>query len=108
MLPMYAAKFLRNFVFWYAVEKLFMTNIGFGSESIALMVALYSAMSILMEVPSGILADRWSRKGVLVLASLSLALSSLIGGLSYDVPIYLVSAVLWGFLMPLHRAQMMQ
>lgn len=97
MVPMYAAKFLRNFVFWYAVEKLFMTSIGFGSESIALMVALYSAMSILMEIPSGILADRWSRKGVLILATVSLGASSLVGGLSYDVPVYLLSAILWGF-----------
>lgn len=96
-MPMYAAKFLRNFVFWYAVEKLFMTSIGFGSESIALMVALYSAMSILMEIPSGILADRWSRKGVLILATVSLGASSLVGGLSYDVPVYLLSAILWGF-----------
>ncbi len=94
---MYVAKFLRNLVFWYAVEKLFMVSIGFTNETIAVMVAVYAAMSVLMEVPSGILADRWSRKGVLALAALSLTLSSLIGGLSHGVVVYLISAVLWGF-----------
>lgn len=97
MIPMYVAKFLRNLVFWYSVEKVFMMTIGFTNESIGLMVALYSATSILMEVPSGILADRWSRKGVLSLAAISLLISSLIGGISSGVVIYLVSSVLWGF-----------
>lgn len=94
---MYFAKFLRNFVFWYSVEKVFMVSIGFNNESIALMVAVYSTMSVLMEIPSGILADRWSRKGVLMLASLSLSISSLIGALSYNVPVYLICAIFWGF-----------
>ncbi len=94
---MYAAKFLRNIVFWYAIEKLFMVSIGFTDETIALMVAVYAAMSVLMEVPSGILADRWSRKGVLALAAVSLTISSIIGGASHSVIIYLISATFWGF-----------
>lgn len=60
------------------------------------MVAVYAAMSVLMEVPSGVLADRWSRKGVLALGAACLALSSLLGGLSYGLPLYILS-VLWGF-----------
>lgn len=94
---MYVAKFLRNIVFWYSVEKLFMGSIGFNNEAIALMVALYSATSILMEIPSGILADRWSRKGVLALAATSLLISSVVGGLSNDMTVYLISAIFWGF-----------
>ena len=82
MLPMYIAKFFWNLVFWYSIEKLFMVSIGFNSETIALMVAVYAAMSVLMEIPSGILADRWSRKGVMALAAICLLISSLLGGLS--------------------------
>lgn len=74
-----------------------MVSIGFNNESIAFMVAVYAAMSVLMEVPSGVLADRWSRKGVLALGALCLAISSLVGGLSYAIPLYLVSAIFWGF-----------
>ena len=96
LLPLYIGTFLQGMVFWYAVEKLFMVSIGFDSGSIGLMVALYSAISIVMEVPSGIIADRWSRRGVLILASISLAISSAIGGLSDTVAIYLISAAFWG------------
>ena len=97
LLPLFVAKFLLNFVFWYSIEKLFMTSIGFDVALIGVMVAVYSAMSVTMEVPSGILADRWSRKGVMILAALSLAISAAVGSLSYSVPIFLISAVFWGF-----------
>ncbi len=97
MVPMYIAKFLWNLVFWYSVEKLFMVSIGFNNETIAVMVAVYAGMSVLMEVPSGVLADRWSRKGVLALGALCLAISSVVGGLSHSLPIYIISAIFWGF-----------
>lgn len=51
---------------------------------------------LLVETPSGILADRWSRKGVLILASIALAISSLITGFSQTQVIYLISSLLWG------------
>ena len=49
------------------------------------MAAAYAAVVPILEVPSGILADRWSRRGVLMAASAALALSALIGGLSHNV-----------------------
>lgn len=73
-----------------------MTTIGFDMASIGMMAALYSVVSVSLEIPSGILADRWSRKGVMILAAIALALSGLVGGLSYTVPIFLISAIFWG------------
>lgn len=96
LLPLYGASFFQSFVLWYAIEKLFMVSIGFNSTTIGLMIAVYSIMILLSETPSGILADRWSRKGVLIIASILLALSSLIGGLSTNIPMYLLCAALWG------------
>lgn len=96
LLPLYIAGFFHSFVLWYTIEKLFMQSIGFDNTMIGFMVALYSAVMLLVEVPSGILADRWSRKGVLIIASVCLSLSALLGGLSHDIGLYLFSAVLWG------------
>jgi MFS family permease len=59
------------------------------------MAAVYAVVVPLLEVPSGVLADRWSRRGVLILASIAAILSVLIGGLSQSVAVYMVSA---GFL----------
>jgi MFS family permease len=72
LFPLYIAAFFHGFVLWYAIEKLFMRQIGFDDAGIGVMVAAYCALMVIAETPTGILADRWSRKGVLVLARLAL------------------------------------
>ena len=72
-----------------------MTSIGFSPASVGAMAAVYAVVVPVLEVPSGVLADRWSRRGVLILASIAAILSVLIGGLSQSVAVYMVSA---GFL----------
>lgn len=74
-----------------------MVGIGFDSATIGLMIAVYSTVILLFEIPSGILADRWSRKGVLVLSGITLASSALLGGLSTTVPMYIAAMAIWGF-----------
>ena len=95
LLPLYAAVFLQNLALWVPIEKLFMTTIGFSPASIGVMAAVYAVVVPVLEVPSGVLADRWSRRGVLILASIAAILSVLVGGLSQSVAVYMVSA---GFL----------
>lgn len=94
--PLYAAVFLQSFALWVAIEKLFMTSIGFDAAAIGVMAALYAAVVPMLEAPSGILADRWSRRGVLAIATVALVVSVTIGGLSQNVSTYLVSALFLG------------
>src|SRR5207248_9088308 len=82
--------------FWVPVEKLFLSHIGFTAATVGLLAATYAAVVPFLEIPSGILADRWSRRGVLIAANIALGGSALAGGLSTDVPTYLVSALLLG------------
>jgi predicted MFS family arabinose efflux permease len=94
--PIYVAAFLQSVALWVPIEKLFMTDIGFDNGSVALMAAAYAAVVPFLEVPSGILADRWSRRGVVVLAQAALIVSVLIGGLSTNVGMYIVAALFLG------------
>jgi MFS family permease len=94
--PLYLATVLQGVILWVPVEKLFMTEIGFDARSVGILAAVYAAVVPFLEVPSGILADRWSRRGVLVIASLALMASELVGGLSTNVGTYLASALLLG------------
>jgi MFS family permease len=96
LLPVYAAAFLQNVALWVPIEKLFMTDIGFDNGSVAVMAAAYAAVVPLLEVPSGILADRWSRRGVVLLAQAALIISVLVGGLSSNVATYIVAALFLG------------
>jgi MFS family permease len=60
------------------------------------MAAAYAAVVPLLEVPSGILADRWSRRWVMILGCVALMASSLIGGLSHSVISYVIGAMVLG------------
>ena len=97
LLPLQIGLALQGLILWVPIEKLFMTDIGFDPASVGAMAAAYAAVVPLLEVPSGILADRWSRSWVLVLACVALMASSLIGGLSNNVITYVIAAMVLGF-----------
>jgi MFS family permease len=96
LLPLYLATFLAGAALWVPVEKLFLDGIGFDATSIGIMAAVYAAVPPLIEIPSGILADRWSRRGVLILSSVAAAMTALVGGVSTNFATYLVSAMFLG------------
>jgi predicted MFS family arabinose efflux permease len=91
--PLYVGTALQGFLLWVPVEKLFMTEIGFTAATVGVMAAAYAALVPVVELPSGILADRWSRRNVLVVACLALVATALLGGLATTVPWYVLSMV---------------
>jgi MFS family permease len=96
LMPLYAAAFFLGIPFWYAIEKIFMIGIGFNTASIGVMVVVMSVVMLAVETPSGILADRWSRKGVMILGCLALLVSGVVGAISFNEPMYILSTVFWG------------
>jgi MFS family permease len=94
--PLLVASFFQGFVLWYAIEKLFMRSIGFNDAQIAIAAIIISAVMLVLQVPSGILADRWSRKGMLIVASIALGVNSAACGLSHSVVSYMFAVSLWG------------
>ncbi len=94
--PLYAAQFLQGFVLWYAIEKFFERSIGLNDADISAIVVIFTAAMMVANVPFGVLADRWSRKGMLVFSELMLVASSVVGGVSHSFWQYAVSGVLWG------------
>jgi MFS family permease len=94
--PLQVGVALQSMLLWVPVEKMFMTQIGFDAATIGLVAAVYAAVAPVLEVPFGILADRWSRTGMIILATMALAASSLVGGLSTTPATYVGSAVLLG------------
>jgi predicted MFS family arabinose efflux permease len=94
--PLHFAVLLQGMSLWVPVEKLFLNEIGFDAASVGLMAAAYAAVVPIVEIPSGILADRWSRRGVLVVSSVALVLSAVLGGFAHDVPTYILSMLALG------------
>lgn len=96
LLPLFIAAFSQGLVLWAPIEKVFLKSLGFDQAALGLMAACYASLIPLLDLTSGILADRWSRKGVLILATVASMLNALLGGLSHDVPTYLVSTLFFG------------
>lgn len=106
LLPLYVAAALQNFSLWVPIEKLFMSEIGFDAATVGVMAAAYAAVVPILEVPSGILADRWSRRGVLIVANLALMASALIGGVSQNVATYVAGAMVLGVFFAMNSGTM--
>jgi predicted MFS family arabinose efflux permease len=106
LMPLYVAAALQNMFLWVPVEKLFMNEIGFDAATVGLMAAAYAALVPIVEIPSGVIADRWSRRGVLMIAGLSLAVSTLVGGLSHNVPTYIAGAMVLGVYFAMYSGTM--
>src|SRR5688500_2756179 len=94
--PLVVAAFFGGVALWVPIEKLFLDEIGFTPQTIGMMAAAYAAVVPILEIPSGILADRWSRRGVLLIGNAGAFASVLVGGLSTNVVTYIVAALLLG------------
>lgn len=66
----YVFQFLFDFILIYAVEKLFFLDRGINLTQIGILLTLWSAMTIIFEIPTGIIADRWSRRKMLILSGI--------------------------------------
>ena len=94
--PLYATGFIHSFVLWYSIEKLFMRSVGLNDYLITIATLVYIVVMMVANIPLGVLADRWSRKGVLYIATCALIGSSLVCGLSHGLAMYATGISVWG------------
>jgi MFS family permease len=55
---------------YYPLYALLFLDTGLSGAQVSMLFALWSVTGLLAEVPAGVLADRWSRRGVVVLGGL--------------------------------------
>jgi MFS family permease len=93
---LYFANFFMGLLFWYGIEKLFMQSIGIDATHIGLIIAASLGFTLLLDIPAGIVADRWSRKGVLVLSLVAMIFCCLILGNASGFISYLIGYSIFG------------
>jgi len=93
----YAINFCIGFIFWYGIEKLFLTQyLHLNASVIAYIIIVYGLIQIFLNIPTGALADRWSRKGMISVALIILLISTAILGTSHSLAQYLIGTFGWG------------
>ncbi|MGH3565958.1 MAG: MFS transporter [Pseudonocardia sp.] len=80
----------------YPLYALLFADTGLSVAQISALFAIWSAVGVLAEVPSGVLADRFSRRGCLVAAGLLQAIGYVGWILLPGFPGFAVGFVLWG------------
>lgn len=97
ILKLYFASFFMGLIFWYGVEKLFMQSIGLDATQIGVIIAAVLGFNFLFDIPSGIVADRWSRKGVLILSLAAMIVCcTILGNASGFIPYLIGYGIFYG------------
>lgn len=85
---LYAYKFMGQCLPIYAFYTILFIERGMSITDIAVLMALWSGFTIVFEIPSGVLADRWNRRNML-------AIAAGVQGLCFLIWFY--SHTFWGF-----------
>ncbi len=93
---LYLSNFLTGMVFWYGIEKLFMNSIGIDTIGIGIATAFISFFNLIFDIPAGIVADKWSRKGMLVVSAVALIAASITLGESHGLLQYIIGYAFYG------------
>lgn len=92
----YLYKLFENFVPVYPVYLLLFEQRGIPVSDISLLLSIWSLSVVLLEVPSGILADYWSRKHMIVLAALFKAIGYGLWIFADSFFLFALGFLLWG------------
>lgn len=92
----YVYQFLCSFMPIYPLYTLLFESKGFSIAQISLLFSIWTIPCIVLEIPSGVIADWWSRKNMLVLGSIFQALGFLCWLFSNEFEMYAIGFVFWG------------
>jgi predicted MFS family arabinose efflux permease len=80
----------------YPLYALLFLDTGLSDAQISGLFALWSATAFITEVPAGALADRWSRRGVVVLAGVLQAVAFVVWTAAPGYAAFAAGFVIWG------------
>ena len=95
--PLFAWTFIEALIFWYAIEKLLWSSSGVTPRQIIILGIVAQSSQILIEVPSSIVADRWSRRKSLILSSIFMFVSIAIVLSFQSFLAFAVMSLAWAF-----------
>jgi MFS family permease len=87
---------LSELVPYYPLYALLFLDTGLSTAQISALFAVWSITGFVTEIPAGALADRWSRRGVLVLAGVLQAVGFVVWTAAPAFGAFAIGFVIWG------------
>ncbi len=92
----YAFHLFVNIAFWLPIYAIFFLQQGLSYSALLLLYAVDNLLQTVIEIPSGVLADRWGRKPVLLMGALMQAAGFLLIAFGGTIVWYVVAMALHG------------
>jgi len=89
-------KGLKDLILIYPIYTLLFDEAGLLLPQISILLALWSLPVVVLEIPSGILSDRWSRRGMIIIASVLKALCFLLWLIFPSFLFFALGFLCWG------------
>jgi MFS family permease len=96
LLPLFLANFVMGCMFHFSIVFPFMNDLGFSTSQLIMYALVTNIVILLVEIPSGVIADRWSRKGVLLVSLLSMAVGCILMGAADSYAAFIVATLFTG------------
>lgn len=96
LVPLFVYNLAIGFMFHYSIVFPFMGSLGFTTSQLVAYAFITNLVVLLVEVPSGILADRWSRKGVLLTSLLFMSVGCILLGSADTFAAFILATIFTG------------
>lgn len=90
----YLFRLLATSYLWVPIFVHFMISRGLGFDEIMLLAAIYSGVVILVEIPTGALADRIGRRQSMMAGALAMVGSCIIAYFAHSLPVFVAAEIL--------------
>ena len=90
----YLFRLLATSYLWVPISVFFMASRGIGFDQVMILSAIYSAVVVLVEVPTGAFADRLGRRASMMAGALAMVASCLVAYSAHSFAAFLVAEVL--------------
>lgn len=91
---LYIYEFLSIFILFYAVDTLFYLQRGIEASGYLFFVVISYGVQLIFEIPSGILADKYSKKKILVMSQIFFLISTIIFIFAYSYMVFVIAIII--------------
>lgn len=92
---LYITTFLSNLYFFAPIATLFFLSRNLSYSQIFLMTAYFMILTCFLQIPTGVLADFWSKKYTLILSALAHTIGALVFSVAHSFGLFLLAQTFW-------------
>lgn len=93
---LYLYEFISTFILFYAVDTLFYLERGITSSKYLFFVVISYIVQLLFEIPSGVLADKYSKKKILIISQILFIISTIIFIIAQNYIVFIIATIVAG------------